>query len=274
MKIVCMTILCLFSFIVFSQDKTYSQAELDSLSNKSDAQPFEVVENVPLYKGCKKEQSNAQKKQCMSQKIAELFNINFATLIPEDSNLTPGLVSIFVTFKVDTDGKVVDIEAKATDEYLVSEAIRVAQLIPDLKPGYFRDQPVKVPYSLPLKIMLESSKKDISTYPVFRSCDIDQSNAELKKCSIEKIKDFIKLSFDYDMADRVFPLEQSTQFQVDFIINKKGKVEQVTAKANHRAVAIEAIRIAKRIPKFKLPGTKNGEPVSTPFSLLMTVYFQ
>lgn len=115
--------------------------------------------------------------------------------------------------------------------------------------------------------------EDETTFPVYRGCDKDMSNEELKKCSVRKIKNFIKLSFDMDIADRALPLDKTTKFQLDFVINKKGKVEQVNAKANHRAVAIEAIKVAKRIPKFKQPGTKDGVAVDTPFSLLMTIYF-
>ena len=81
------------------------------------------------------------------------------------------------------------------------------------------------------------------------------------------------MSFDTEMASRVLPLEKSTQFLLEFTINKKGKVETVNAKANHKAIAIEAIKVAKRLPKFKAPGTLNGKPVDTPFKLLMTVYF-
>ena len=110
-------------------------------------------------------------------------------------------------------------------------------------------------------------------FPVYRGCDRNLSNEELKKCSTDKIKDFLKGSFDYQMANQVFLTEESTQFQLDFVINKKGKVEQVNAKANHRAIAIEAIRLAKRLPKFKSPGLKNGKPVDVPVSLLMTIYF-
>lgn len=111
-------------------------------------------------------------------------------------------------------------------------------------------------------------------FPVFRGCDKTSNNEELKKCSQEKIMNFIKLKFDYEMADRLFPLEQSTKFQLDFIINKKGKVEQINAKANHKAIAIHVIKIAKQLPKFKQPGTLDGEAVDVPFGVLMTVYFQ
>lgn len=171
-------------------------------------------------------------------------------------------------------GDIVDGVARGADPYLENEALRVLKLLPSLTPGYFRDKPIKMPFSLPLlMVVVNKNDEEDKRYPVYRGCDKEETNAELKKCSVEKIKNFIKLSFDYEMAERVFSTEKSTQFQVDFIINKKGKVEKVNAKANHRAIAIEAIRVAKRLPKFKLPGTKNGKPVDTPFSLLMTVYF-
>lgn len=110
-------------------------------------------------------------------------------------------------------------------------------------------------------------------FPVYRGCDKASTNDELKKCSQRKIMNFIKMSFDTEMASRVLPLERSTQFLLEFNINKKGKIEHVNAKANHKAIAIEAIKVAKRLPKFKAPGTTDGQPMDTPFKLLMTIYF-
>ena len=111
------------------------------------------------------------------------------------------------------------------------------------------------------------------TYPVYRGCKKKKGYEATKKCTNTKIINYVKVSFDYQMADRVFQTEQSTKFQLDFVINKEGKAEQVNAKANHKAIAIEAIRLIKRMPKLKAPGTVDGKPVDTPVSLLMTVYF-
>ncbi len=106
-----------------------------------------------------------------------------------------------------------------------------------------------------------------------RGCKNVKGYENVKKCTKAKIIDYLIVSFDYEMADRVFPTAESTSFQVDFIINKRGKTEQVNAKANHRAIAIEAIRLMKRMPKFKAPGTIKGKAVDTPVSLLVTVVF-
>ena len=119
----------------------------------------------------------------------------------------------------------------------------------------------------------ENKNESTSKYPIFRGCDKESSNKALEECSKRKIMDFIKMSFDIEMASRVLPTEKSTQFLVEFTINKKGRIENVNAKANHKAIAIEAIKVVKRLPKFKAPGTKEGEAIDTPFSLLMTLYF-
>jgi hypothetical protein len=267
-------------WLVISQNHTVSKAYLDSIAKADEAkskrlkQDFEIIENVPVYKGCEQKKGNANKKKCMSEKISQLFADNFNTVIPEGLDIEPGKVRVFVTFKIDVDGKVVQAEAKGPAKFLEEEAIRVTNLIPQLTPGRQRGEPVIVPYSLPLKIQLETKAETNSRYPIYRGCDESLSNEALESCTMDKIIDFIKVSFDYEMADRVFLTKASTTFQLDFIISKKGKVKNVNAKANHRAVAIEAIRLAQRLPKFKAPGTKNGRPVDVPFSLLMTVYFQ
>lgn len=263
----------LFCAFSFSQEKTDNETTLDTVSKNSNS--FKIIENMPIYKGCENEKDNINKKKCASQKIAELFKKHFNTKLPKDSNIPSGEVKIFLRFSVDIDGSIVDSIAEAPNKYLENEALRVLTLIPKFKPGYLRDEPIKVPFSLPLIVIVENGNYNDEnfTYPIFRGCDKDLSNEELKKCSKEKITNFIKMSYDLDIAEAALPLDKSTQFQLNFIINKNGKVEQVNAKANHRAIAIEAIKVAKRLPKFKKPGTKNGKAVDIPFSLLMTIYF-
>ncbi len=272
----------------FCQERTYTKSQLDSISKETvfsekhhlilkekDTTSFKIIEHIPVYKGCEKEKNNAAKKNCMSQKIAELFKTHFKTTLPNDSKVPSGKARISLQFYIDKDGSVINSTAKAPDEYLENEALRVLKLIPKFTPGYQRGKPVKVPYSLPIVLEVENENEDLDnfSYPIFRGCEEKLSNEELKKCSKRKIMNFIKMSFDLAIADVALPQEKSTQFRLDFIINKKGKVEHVNAKANHRAIAIEAIRVTKRLPKFKKPGTKNGKPVNTPFSLLMTIYF-
>ena len=113
----------------------------------------------------------------------------------------------------------------------------------------------------------------IDNYPVYRSCSENLDYQGLKSCTTEKIMDFIKLSFNYELADKLFPLEESTQFLVEFIIDEKGKPKNINAKAHKKEIAAEAIKLIKRLPRMKKPGYLNGKPVAVPFKILMTVYF-
>nr|WP_321229730.1 hypothetical protein [uncultured Psychroserpens sp.] len=265
------SILC--GMLVHAQEKTISQSELDSLSNKSDSKVLHVIENVPIYKGCKREDGNANKKKCMSQKIARLFHNEFNTTLPKGSEIEAGLKRIVVIFKVGKDGKVIDIDSNAEDEFLKDEAKRVAQMIPQMTPGMQRGEPVIVPYALPLLVEMTKDTDEDLRYPIYRGCDKEPTNAELETCSKRKITNFIKMSFDIEMASRALPLVRSTQFLLEFTISKNGKIKNINAKANHKAIAIEAINVAKRLPKFKAPGLWEGVAVDTPFSLLMTLDF-
>jgi len=57
---------------------------------------------------------------------------------------------ISVIFKIDKNGNVIDIRARAPHPRLVKEAIRVLNMLPKMKPGIQRGKPVVVPYSLPI----------------------------------------------------------------------------------------------------------------------------
>ncbi|WP_323788439.1 energy transducer TonB [Psychroserpens sp.] len=274
MKNILLFLIIFCGTFLFAQEKTLSSSELDSLNPINEPKVLEVIENVPLYKGCKKNVSNGEKKKCMSQNIALHFQKHFNTEMHEESELIPGLKRVLLTFKVDKEGKVTGIQARAEDEYLEAEAIRVAKLIPPLTPGFQRGKPVIVPYTLPLMVNIEPNKNEgLTKYPVYRGCNKTSSNADLEACSKRKIANFIKMSFDIELASRALPTEKSTQFLLEFTINKKGKIENVNTKANHKAIAIEAIKVAKRLPKFKEPGYWEGVAVETPYSLLMTLYF-
>lgn len=85
--------------------------------------------------------------------------------------------------------------------------------------------------------------------------------------------DYIKVSINYELADVLFPLDKTTQFQVSFNINEKGKAEDISTKAHKRDMAAEAIRVLKRMPKMKVPVTIDGKPAKFPVEFLMTIYF-
>ncbi len=112
--------------------------------------PFNVIEDAPVFPGCEKYKTKAERKQCMSQKVRKFVNDNFDTDLAQDLGLSSGTNRIQVLFKIDSKGKVVDVQAKATHPRLVQEAVRVINKLPDMQPGKQRGKAVEVLYSLPI----------------------------------------------------------------------------------------------------------------------------
>lgn len=273
MKYYLLVIILLCSLILSAQEKTFTLSELDSITAIDEIVKDSNFFKFPIFEGCEKEKNNLKKKECLNQKISRFFEQNYNTTLPDDSKVPTGKIRIFVEFKVDERGNIVDGKATGPDEYFENEALRVLKLLPKLTPGYYKGKPVEIPFSIPLSAFVINKKPETvnATYPVYRGCKKNASFMETKKCTTEKIIDYIKVSFDYELADKVFPTDLTTKFYVEFTINKKGRAEKINVKANHKAIAIDVINLIKRMPKFKVPGTNDGKPVSVGFNALMTV---
>ena len=115
--------------------------------------PFSVIENVPEYPGCEKG-TNAQKRKCMSDKIAKFVQRKFNTDLANDLGLT-GKQKISVVFKIDKKGNVTGVRSRAPHPRLEKEAARVINLLPKMKPGRQRGRAVIVPYTLPITFIVQ-----------------------------------------------------------------------------------------------------------------------
>lgn len=258
------------SLFAFSQETI-----IPKNTNDSDDVSFALVERVPIYKGCDENMGNQALKECFNERMNSHIAKNFNVRVADKLNLPDEtIVKISVFFKISTNGEIIDIKARSPYPELEIEAIRTIKLLPKLKPGYVDGKPVRVPYFLPIKFKitnLKSEKPD--KFPVYKNCDETLNYEALKECTTNKVADYIKLSVNYELADKLFPLDKSTQFLVNFTINKKGKAENITAKAHKKEMAAEVINVLKRMPKFKEPGYKDGKPVETEMQILMTIYF-
>jgi len=115
--------------------------------------PFAIIEDVPVYPGCK---GNKEKlRACLQEKITKHVNRKFNADLASDLGLSPGVKRIFVMFKIDKTGNIVDVMARAPHKRLEQEAIRVVKLLPKMTPGKQRGRPVGVKYSLPIAFKVE-----------------------------------------------------------------------------------------------------------------------
>ncbi len=111
--------------------------------------PFVVIENAPVFPGCKG--SREELKDCFSVKMNKFISKKFNTNLASDLGLDSGSIQrIFVIFKIDKKGNIVNIEARAPHKKLKEEAIRVVKLLPKMMPGRQRGKPVGVKYGLPI----------------------------------------------------------------------------------------------------------------------------
>jgi len=116
--------------------------------------PFVVIEDVPIYPGCSG--NKEELRSCFSEKISKFVLRNFSSEIAADLGLQSGSIQkIFVVFKIDTNGKITSIKARAPHKKLQEEAIKVVGSLPVMTPGKQRGRPVTVSYGLPIVFKVE-----------------------------------------------------------------------------------------------------------------------
>ncbi|WP_346880744.1 energy transducer TonB [uncultured Algibacter sp.] len=120
--------------------------------------PYGDYQRVPVYPGCESSLNNLEKRKCMSQKIATHVNKNFNTDIASKLGLQ-GRQRINIIFKINKQGLVTGIRARAPHKDLEKEAITVIKKIPKMIPGMQWGEAVNVPYSLPIIFMVNGKKK-------------------------------------------------------------------------------------------------------------------
>jgi len=137
--------------------KTDIEQKINSLpgGDSLDPEPDEIIdfkklEDAPIFAGCEgleKEES----KRCFTKGISNFINKRFNTGVAD--NLS-GKQKIWVEFKVDKNGKIVDIKARSLHKSLEKEAIRVVEKLPAMTPGMQRKRPVSVKYTLPIALIV------------------------------------------------------------------------------------------------------------------------
>ena len=111
--------------------------------------PFTLVENPPVFADCPENSSAEEKKECFINTITSFVLKEFDTSIGETLGLK-GITKIYVQFRIDEQGKVLDVKARAPHPDLQAEGIRVVENLPSIIPATHEGKPVSVIYSLPI----------------------------------------------------------------------------------------------------------------------------
>ncbi|WP_372792606.1 M56 family metallopeptidase [Lutibacter sp.] len=115
--------------------------------------PFAIIDEVPIYPGC--EGTKEEIKICLQEKITQHVNKNFNSNLATELKLESGIKRIFVMFKIDKEGNIAEVKARAPHQNLADEAIRVVNLLPKMIPGKQKGENVGVKYSLPIAFKVE-----------------------------------------------------------------------------------------------------------------------
>lgn len=114
---------------------------------------FMIIEDVPVFPGCSG--NKEELKSCFSSMVQKHFSRKFDADLPNELGLSPGRKRVFIQFKIDKTGKIVDVMARGPHPKIESEVKDVMRQLPTMKPGRQRGKPVGVKYSIPFTLIVE-----------------------------------------------------------------------------------------------------------------------
>lgn len=106
--------------------------------------PFSKVDKSPAF------QNKSASKDNFNQSMASFISQNFDSKFANDLGLKPGKQRIFVQFKIDEQGNVINVKARAPHPELKEYAEELVKKLPKLVPGKHEGKVVKVGYTLPI----------------------------------------------------------------------------------------------------------------------------
>jgi hypothetical protein len=112
--------------------------------------PFGKIDQIPILPECKG-LTDKEQKSCVVKNISNYATRNFNLKVANGLDLK-GEQRINVMFRINTDGKAVDVRSRAKHPELQVEAIRVIKSLPKFEPGIHNGQPVNVLYSFPILV--------------------------------------------------------------------------------------------------------------------------
>ena len=129
----------------------FNNKETKDYSN-ADEVPFGVIDQAPVFPGC---EDAEDQRDCFVQKITEHIADNFDVGISKNLGLAKGKKRVYVQFKIDKTGKIVDVKARGPHKDLETEAVRVVNSLPQMQPGKENGKKVGVKYTLPITLVVE-----------------------------------------------------------------------------------------------------------------------
>uniref|UniRef100_UPI004048F280 energy transducer TonB n=1 Tax=Flavobacterium sp. TaxID=239 RepID=UPI004048F280 len=136
MKKIFLVFICSISFSLYSQNEN------------SKIMSIQVVEELPIAKNC----NSSNKKDCFNEKMMEHIKLNFK--YPDRAAQKNIQGKVIVSFVINEEGNVVDIETAGAHKILQKEAKRIISLLPKFTSAKHNGKNVSVTYSVPINFKL------------------------------------------------------------------------------------------------------------------------
>ncbi|MCF6347376.1 MAG: energy transducer TonB [Flavobacteriaceae bacterium] len=111
----------------------------------------------------------------------------------------------------------------------------------------------------------------IEEAPIFPGCEGLDSLAS-RQCFIKKISKFVNKKFDASLAEGL-NIVGKQRISVQFTIDKTGTVTNIKARAPHKSLEKEAIRVVRKLPQMT-PGKQRKRPVGVKYTLPIVFFIE
>jgi len=122
---------------------------IEKESIKSEDVNILKIVTAPTFPGC-----DSGDKDCFSKMVQKHFAANFDSDLPNNLDLSAGKKRVFIGFKVDANGHIIDVQARAPHLNIKEEVIRVMNTLPKMLPGKQDGENVAVSYNIPFVIII------------------------------------------------------------------------------------------------------------------------
>ena len=122
--------------------------EVEEIEEVVEDVPFMLIEKVPIFPGCKGD--NSALKKCFSKGVQKHFSKKFDPGLSTELGLSEGKKKLYVVFRINKNGDVVNVKARGPHPRLEKEVIDIISSLPKMIPGKQRGTAVPVSYSIPI----------------------------------------------------------------------------------------------------------------------------
>jgi bla regulator protein BlaR1 len=264
--------------------------EVEEVEVSIESVSFMKIEKGPTFPGCE-----TGDKDCFSKMVQKHFGRNFDAKLPNSLGLSAGKKRVFIGFKVDVNGGVVDVKVRAPHPKLKAEVLRVMKTLPKMLPGQIKGENVAVNYTIPFTLLIDkvpsSSSSNVEPFspvtPISPVASLDGSvnfmsietaptfpgcNTGDKDCFSKMVQKHFSRNFDAKLPNSLGLSAGKKRVFIGFNVAVNGDIVDVQARAPHVKIKEEVIRVMRSLPKM-IPGKQNGQEVivnyNIPFSLLV-----